>query len=162
MAALAALLLDLIASEGLDVVLNYLVSAGVLPSWVIGQQASAVEHEPYLIEQYAQAVDGTVNNVAYGNAALSRQISRLNFDSAAILAAVNRTETAVSNLPVPPLSGDIASAVWSFAPTLESPIAWEHLSLLENFARNVGFLAAFPLQGDPFLTVETSWKYPPD
>jgi len=112
--------------------------------------------------------------VAMNNATLDRDsVVAVNLDGLyhqgeAILAAIGEPSQATTpptwwvTPPTPPATGDIASAVWSFAPTLQDPTAWDHLDKIENFARNIGFLAAFPLQSDPFLMVETSWKYPPD
>jgi len=132
----------------------------------------AQESQQYQIQKLATYTHDAVTSVVYGLEVLNNRLINLDSQVAAayegILSQMS-IDRALTEPPawytVPPAitpTSDIASAVWSFALTLESPIAWEHLSLLENFARNVGFLAAFPLQGDPFLTVETSWKYPPD
>jgi hypothetical protein len=158
----AAYLLDLIAAEGIDVVLAFLVDQGVLPSWILGEGNTALEHEPYLLEQLTGSTDAALSNPSTGLEAIYRLVQRQAVDVSSILSAIASLSTQVGNLPIPPESGDIASAVWSFKPTLEDDIAWNHLYFLENFAKNIGAFAAFPFQGDPFLIVETSWKYPPD
>jgi hypothetical protein len=83
-------------------------------------------------------------------------------DLASILEAIANLSIQVGNLPIPPSAVDISAQVWLQPPFEGEDLPWNHVTYLERFARNVGGLAAFVLKEDPFLTVETSWKYPPD
>lgn len=162
MAALAELLIALIAEFGLPAVLAFLVDEGILPAWVLGQTAAALEHEPYLIEQIAEATSLNVANPYYGLQAINTKVSRLNTDYAQILSAIESVSVQVSNLPIPASEDDIATRVWGYPNSGEGEPVYNHLIYLQHFMHHIGRLAAFTLQDDPFLVVEMSWKYPPD
>jgi len=162
MEVLIPLLEDLINLLGLDFVLRALVEAGVLPAWVLPDQNAAQEHEPYLIEQDVESIRQSIESTAYGLYAIKTQVNRNAVDVAGILSALSTIQTQISNIPAAPEAGTIAEQVWGYPNSGEDISAYSHLQLLERFAHMVGGLAAFVLQNDPFLVVETSWKYPPD
>jgi hypothetical protein len=156
--ALAPLILEF----GVEAVLQYLVDQGVFPAWVLGANNTAIESEPGLIEQLVQQTEVAVDSPAYGLQAIKTQVNRSAIDVGSILAAIDALSVQVSNLPVPPSAGSIAEQVWLVPPIEGEELPWNHLLYIENFCRNVGALAAFVLQTDPFLVVEAVWKYPPD
>jgi hypothetical protein len=153
---------------------------------------AAKEHVPYALETIASNAANTVNHYLWGNHKLLDAINAIGTpsvggllaadvgdpayavhvlhdqeyaDYTALDAKLDSILAAFGDIPSPiepPTEGDIASAVWSFRATLEDEIAWNHLLFIENFAKNLGELASFTLQYDPFLIVEASWKYPAD
>lgn len=162
MTMLAELLIGLIAEFGLDYVLQFLVNAGILPPSVLLQGQNALEHEQYLIEQLVQQTDVAVQHPSYGLNAIKTQVDRNAVDVTKLVAAINALSVQVSNLPTPPGEDSIAAQVWGYPNTGQDISAYDHLLYIERFAANLGYLASFTLQADPFLVVETSWKYPPD
>jgi len=160
--ALAALLYEF----GAPLVIAWLIENGYLPAWVgdaLGISTNqAVESEPYLIEQALDVVKQEATSNDHGLNAIMTQVRRFNVDNAALLAAVQNMQAQISNLPSPPSEGTIAEQVWGYPNSGEDVAAYQHLLWIERFAHTVGGLGAFLLQDDPFLVVQTSWKYPPD
>jgi hypothetical protein len=154
---------ELLLYYGVQAILDELVAEGVIPP----------ELAPYLgltppgestnqIGEDVQQIQRTLDNQTTGLPGIITLVKRNAVDVATITDALANLSTQVANLPSAPGVGDIAAEVWGYPNSGEDVPAYTHLLYLENFARNVGGLAAFVLKGDPFLIVEASWKYPPD
>lgn len=163
LAPLLPIIEDLLTYYTVNALIEALVQAGIIPA----------ELAPYLgvslpdktnaeVDQDVQQIQRTLDNTDGGLPGIMKAINRTALDKTQILDALDNLTTQVSNIPSAPSVGDIAAQVWGYPNSGEDIPAYSHLLYLENFARNIGALAAFVLKGDPFLIVETSWKYPPD
>jgi hypothetical protein len=166
MAALAPLLPiieDLLLYYTTQALVEALVSAGIIPA----------ELAPYLgvslpdktnaeVDQDVKVVGDILNNPISGLPGILTAVKRNAVDVVGLNTKLDGLITQVSNLPAAPSSGDIAAQVWGYPNSGEDIPAYSHLLYIERFAGLIGKAAAFTLQGDPFLFVETSWKYPPD
>jgi hypothetical protein len=166
MAALAPLLPiieDLLTYYTVNALIEALVQAGIIPA----------ELAPYLgvslpdktnaeVDQDVQQIQRTLDNPMSGLPGIITLVKRNALDVTSINSKLDNLTTQVSNLPSAPGVGDIAAQVWGYPNSGEDIPAYSHLLYIERFAGLIGKAAAFVLQGDPFLLVETSWKYPPD
>lgn len=169
MAALWELLWPIIAEFGIASVLQALVDNGLLPASVLGQQDTALEHEPYIIEQMAEAASLNVADPRWGNHALLDKLQQVQNDIAASRVSILDAISGISNTEQPPwytpptASGDVAHDVWFYdGDTHEDDLAWNHLLLLERYAALTSEYGSWPWWADPMFAISGSFKYPPD
>jgi hypothetical protein len=154
---------DLLLYFGAQAVLEELVKEGIIPA----------ELAPYLgitlPDITNQAVDDDVNKIYRlltspdgGLDSIMKNINGNRVDITTLNNALADIRTAVANIPSAPGVADIAAQVWGYPNVGDDVPAYTHLLWIERFTGTVGKAAAFVFQGDPFLLVETQWKYPPD
>lgn len=159
---LIEILLPLIVEFGLNYVLQQLVDKGILPASVLAQAETAQEHEPFVIEDNVQHI---VQRLDVGMSSLDNIANNARNTAnsiAGIQATLANLATQVANIPSAPGSDANAEAVWLYPNNGVDTTMGQHMAYFEYFMANVGELAAFILQNDPFLIVQTTWKYPPD
>ena len=163
LAPLLPIIEDIIAYYGTRAVLQALVDEGIIPQEIadlLGVGEPDITNTA--VDQDVQQLQRTLDNPTTGLPGILTAVKRNAVDVTKITDALAAIQTQISNIPGAPSTGDIAAQVWGYPNSGQDIPAYDHLLYIERFAGLIGKAAAFVLQGDPFLLVETSWKYPPD